>query len=756
MPLLTDAFERVRRDLYARSGIWLPGVSVVNAAAEFDGSRKHQFRIALFDTPASQVKPADAGGSNSEAIGRVMAGLDEATSSVTHAWIDAEFVGGLLGRDDAMKKLVKDWEMPSISDLTLLFREVVAGDQADVMTPGGQTGRTIHDPVWLLRSLVFWKSYYVSGDPKSPPQDLLVDLAGQLRRLETRKLVPSQTPQSGPAADVVERGITALYADRYQEAERLFEQAFKLGAHREVADIFTARYSIRWGESVRLRASALCREPEKESRAEEKGIGRYKPKSGLLNNPMLQVELLTWLQSLKPGHKPKEYRDLGLCLLPSVPEVAKDKLLLSTATSYGEPKNWPSAQAWWLTLELLRHYDPTKQGPDLLEQGTRFMDSVVSRFKDDEASTAFTELATLCGEPGPKAWCRQLLRKFTQATSSPWISLNLAWNLQDRTSAARDMQLWVDRAIELARKFQLSRADRLLFDFFTTLIKTYAQMNLGEVVDQKVVSDLLISDAVKANPDLRLPATLLAIDITLRSEKLDREHLQDLVENGLKEWPRDPEFLARAAKAGLRIGNLKLVERVVDLVHVRASETSDSLKRAEFLFVASYAGLVTNHKEAVRMAVEFIRSKQVGLQQVVAMLLYTHKESKQRGFAQRRIDELWRTVDRQFWSVRLHNGDERVWYEMLLGYFKGAVSKADIFDPLRDDNAFQASELATLGFTRQEMLTEAYFYDALRRKVDNELDEARDSLKRVVKSGIKNYIEYALTEQLLRNDRISP
>lgn len=751
---LMDAFERHRREMYARTGVWLPDMSVTNA--EFDGSQKHQFSIALFDTPVFQLKPVDAGGSNSEAIERVIAGLDAVTPPAIHAWIDAEFVGGLLGRDESMKKIVKDWTMPSITDLTLLLREVMKADQTDVTTQDDQVGRTIHDPIWLLRSLVFWKSFYESGDPQNPPKDLLADLAGQLRRLEARKLVPSETTRRGPALAVVERGITALYADRYREAERLFEQALKLGTHREVADIFTARYSSRWGESVRLRANAFCREPKKQNREEEKSISRYRPKSGLLNKPMLQVELRPWLERQKLERDPKEYRNLFLCLLSSVPEIAKQELLLSTATGYGDPKDWPQAQAWWLTLELLRHYDPTKQGPDLLEQGTRFMDSVVRRFKDDEASTAFTELATLCGEPGPKAWCRQLLRKFTQATSSPWISLDLAWILQDRTSATRDMQLWVDRAIELARKFQLPRADRLNFDFFTTLLKTYAQMNLGEVVDQKVVSDLLISDAVKTNPDLRLPATLLDIDITLRSEKLDQEHLQNLVENGLKEWPTNPEFLDRAARAGLRIGHLKLVEQVVDLVHDRASETSDSLKRAEFLFVASYAGLVTNHKEAVRMAVEFIRSRQVGLQQTVAMLLYTHNESKQRGFAQRRIDELWRTVDRQFWKVRLHNGDERVWYEMLLGYFKGAVSEADIFGPLRDDNAFQASELAGLGFTRQEVLTEAYFYDALRRKVDNELDGARDSLKRVVKSGSKNYIEYALAEQLLRNDEISP
>lgn len=755
VPALIYAFERHRREMYARTGVWLPDGSVTNA--EFDGSREHQFSIALFDTPVSQLKPMDAGGSNSEAIERMIASLDAATPPAIHAWIDAEFVGGLLGRDKSMKKLVKDWTMPSITDLTLLLREVVKGDQTDVTTQDGQVGRTIRDPVWLLRSLVFWKIFYESGDPNNQPKDLLADLAGRLRRLEATKLVTSETPQRGYSVDALERGITALYADQYREAERLFEQALKLGTHREVADIFTTRYSARWGEGVRLRAHSLCQEPKQDNRDKQERVDHYKPKDGLFNNPMLQVELLAWLKGQKVKRGQKEYRSLSLCLLSSVPETDKDELLLNTATRYGEPQDWPLPQAWWFTLELLRHYDPTKQASGLLEQGTRFMDSVVRRFKDDDASAAFDELSTLCGEPGLKAWCRQLLRNFAQVTHSPWITLKLAWTLKNETAHARDMQIWVDRAIELAGKYQLPRAEQLRFDFFTTLFKTYSQMNLGEAVDQKVVFGLSQSDAVKTNPDLESLAVILAIEFSLQSDRLDQDRLRDFVTKGLQKWPTDGEFLSLAATTGLRIGDSNLVEQVVNRAyHQAVSGTLSHDERPQFLFIVSYAGLVTNHKEAIGTAVKFIRSNSVRYQPLVAMLLHLRTESRQRDLAHRRLNELWRTVDPQSWNTRLRNGDDRVWHEMLLGYFNGVVSETDIFGPLYDDNAFQASKFAGLGFTRVQALTEANFYDALRRKIDGNTEGARESLMRVINSGSKRYIEYALAEQLLHNDRITP
>jgi len=756
LPALTDAFERHRRQVYARSGVWLPDASFVNATAELAGPRRHQFRIALLDAPTSEVKPEDAGGSDSAAIARVMTGLDVATSPAMRAWIDAEFVGGLLGRDDALKNLVKNWTVPSVTDLTLLLREVVAGGEADATTPDGQVRRTIRDPAWLLTSLVFWKSYYENGDPKNPPKDLLMDLAGHLRRLGARKAAAPKTPLPDGATAVLERGITALYAGRYKEAEQLFGQALKMGSHREVADIFSARYSARWGETVRLRANALCEEQKNAGRDEPKTVERYKPKDGLLNNPMLQVELQSWLDGHNVRRDPKEFRNLGLCLLSSMPEtmpMAKDELLLSTATRYGEPKDWPQAQAWWFALELLRRYDPIRHAPDLLKQGTRFMDSVAGRFKDDEATTAFSELSTLCDEPGPKAWCWQLLPKFAQATRSPWVALNLTFALIDRPADAGNVQQWLARATELARKHALPSTEQKRFDFFVTLAKTKRLMDLGEDIDQKVLLELDQGAAAKANKDLKLRAVLLAIDASLRSDRQDRARLLNLVKQGQQEWPDDVEILADAAIAGLQVGDPELVKQAVDKAYLSATDAALSPgERAACLFITSYAGLVTNHKDAIAAAVQFIRSERVRYAPLIAMLLHTRTDPKQRDLAKRRLEELWRGVDVRSWDARLRGGDERVWHEMLLGYFKGAVSEADIFGPLRDESTFQASKLAGLGFTRLLGLTEANFYDALRRKVNKDDAGAQESLKRVVKSGSKQYIEYSLAMQLLRND----
>jgi lipoprotein NlpI len=124
--------------------------------------------------------------------------------------------------------------------------------------------------------------------------------------------------------------------------------------------------------------------------------------------------------------------------------------------------------------------------------------------------------------------------------------------------------------------------------------------------------------------------------------------------------------------------------------------------------------------------------------------------------AQRLLQDRWARVDRTTWDKRLQEGDRQAWYEMLLGYFTGTVQKADIFDPLRDNDTFAASKLAKLQTTRQRLLTEAYFYDAVRLMAAGDNAGATASLQQVKDNGTRLYVEYDMAVHLLRKGVTRP
>jgi hypothetical protein len=112
--------------------------------------------------------------------------------------------------------------------------------------------------------------------------------------------------------------------------------------------------------------------------------------------------------------------------------------------------------------------------------------------------------------------------------------------------------------------------------------------------------------------------------------------------------------------------------------------------------------------------------------------------------------ELWNRIDSASWPARLHGGDLAAWYEMLLGYMLDSVPHDAIFGPLADDSAFGRTGLGRLGFSRLDAQNEAQFYDALKRATKGDAAGANASMRRVVESDHRRYVEYAMARELLR------
>jgi hypothetical protein len=130
--------------------------------------------------------------------------------------------------------------------------------------------------------------------------------------------------------------------------------------------------------------------------------------------------------------------------------------------------------------------------------------------------------------------------------------------------------------------------------------------------------------------------------------------------------------------------------------------------------------------------------------------------------AQGVLEERWEKADSAHWKERLRGGDETAWREMLLGlYFssnkpntdKVATAKVtvhDIFDPLKDDQAFARSDLSFLPMTREDMLCEASFYAALLAQANNDMSSRNAYLQQAVNTHVRYYMEYGLARFMLQ------
>jgi hypothetical protein len=127
--------------------------------------------------------------------------------------------------------------------------------------------------------------------------------------------------------------------------------------------------------------------------------------------------------------------------------------------------------------------------------------------------------------------------------------------------------------------------------------------------------------------------------------------------------------------------------------------------------------------------------------------------------AQEQADELlarrWAEIepDRGNWSARIRAGDVSAWRELLIGYYRQQVPAADVFGPLESDAAFAASDLRFLPMPRQALLTEAYFYDAMLARSNNDTGRMTQRLERIMEGGYSLYIEYKLAWFLLQRIR---
>jgi hypothetical protein len=114
------------------------------------------------------------------------------------------------------------------------------------------------------------------------------------------------------------------------------------------------------------------------------------------------------------------------------------------------------------------------------------------------------------------------------------------------------------------------------------------------------------------------------------------------------------------------------------------------------------------------------------------------------------ISRRWAEIDRTKWPRRIQRGDPKVWREMLMGYYAGALTRADIFGPLASDSAFQRSAWPQMGYPLQGMRCEAHFYEGLLYAVSGpsatRTQRALASFEKSIATNHRLYYEYYLAQ----------
>ncbi len=250
---------------------------------------------------------------------------------------------------------------------------------------------------------------------------------------------------------------------------------------------------------------------------------------------------------------------------------------------------------------------------------------------------------------------------------------------------------------------------------------------------------------------MKASGLVLGIRLLLDGPNPDQATAATFMDMGLKSSPGDPAFLSTAIFYGLRLGNVAAVERAVRDAYAKASTEKDPENRARLLLISAVGGLIAGHDrtQSELAARQFIRTGH-RFAPLVSMLLSAGTRGVAQDDANRLLEERWARIDSATWDARLRGGDGDAWYEMLVGYFLGKVPAGDIFDVLRDDSVFASSKLEGLQVTRKRLLTEAYFYDAVRRMAAGDQAGQVTSLQQVVDLGLKGYVEYEIAVHLLR------
>lgn len=719
-PPLREAIEDLTDDMYRRFGVELPGGQVRESSWLPNKLGAWEFSLVMLDQPNTDKDAEPIDTERDRAVNRFIDALAFRSQAFRTYWVDSEFVEwqlSLLDQD------LRDWlrSRYSLTDLKILLRHVVYTPDGEHIPASAQN--SIRHLPWLLGSLVFWTQVEDRLDA--------VSLSKRLRDTQQARIEDSRAdPVTQRKAREIRSGLENLKKSRLEEARKDFAAA--IGRDRATAiEDFLAFYPTLLPSRLSASIEKKCRDPQ---------------------SAKLSREERTYLEDRLAGSPTagKSEHPLGrkLCLFYSYKAeerpTRRTALLGDLLTEFKAQDPLDAAPAAAFVRAVLASPDPVQDRPETRVQAVELLKRAIVALDDNKGFDVFYEIRQICEDPpGPNNWCWQALREIADLKPDGAIPLELASALSDR-QRREDLEL----AIKLAergerntrRDASLSAADSKWQLDFARFSRAAALCNLAWLGDdtlaecERTLRDLIESEAVGSSAHDYLLRILIA-----------KERLQEaraVIEQALERWPDDSEFYMRKLLVNLVAQDREAVSAVANEVMNKASDSSGAL------FVASSARILVGHPEAEHTARRFLAMDHpyVGF---VTMMLYSFMSGATQTEANLLLQARWDRIDRASWKQRLAGGDERVWQEMLIGYYQEQVPRSEIFDALQDASAFSASDFRHLPYAREALQCEAYFYDAMLAKARGDQQRMMESLHRTVETGYGSYYEYSMAKFLL-------
>jgi len=666
----------------------------------------------------------------------------------------------------------------SLTDQKLLMRGVVSGA---VLNAAGSNQIppefTLRHADWLMRSLVFWSH---TADPHDAAQ--MVD---SLRQTQRARLAPASADTDNQSvARIMANGVHALETNHIAAADTAFSQAVALNRSAAIQS-FLFLYPQSTKSLEIANAAQLCNAttPPYLNSAAFKGLAQ-------------RTELGDALVQHDDGQTSDQTRRLGLCLLSTyatgahLQHVALQSTLLKR---HGNPDDWTPLEARWLAESILSDYNPYTDGTGLRDSAAQLLKSAVLRLPPNESRRAFRFVAgdvdqfDLNGmdEPGPKNWRRDLLKELAFARPIPANMQDLVEQLLQSDHEA-DLKQVLEITDNLAA-IEKSQPDRNQQTSDMVNFRYYRAIALERL------SDLSVATPRPGLADHHAEVEEILTDLN-RYERVrslhaefssDQGHYREAIEEGNKIFESAPVAADNDAglyqtmvMAELLAGDPKAAEQTATQAEQRVADPKlDADAKSDMLFAAALGEIATHSPNMEDTGRAFLTTSHAYVP-YIAMMLYSgmassrNPQDSRQGSAQRReeaekeaqgvLEEKWEKADSAHWKERLRGGDETAWREMLLGlYFTSnkantdkvatvKVTVHDIFDPLKDDKAFGASDLSFLPMTRQDMLCEASFYAALLAQANNDMSSRNAYLQQAVNTNVRYYMEYGLARFMLQ------
>jgi hypothetical protein len=446
---------------------------------------------------------------------------------------------------------------------------------------------------------------------------------------------------------------------------------------------------------------------------------------------------------------------LRLCLLASYPDSyagMRSTLSADIVRLSGAPNAWPAEESAWFGEKLLASFNPLEQNKGIAKTGFAHIQNALLGLPKEAAMRLLDEVIKICTKDGPNQWCWELMPVLADARKDAPTAVSIAYVLAERGPRDAEQAL---RLVDVAksRLGMLPAKERDLWGDFADLSQAQAYIELhktGSVGTDKVQLAEALLERLQGSAALRGNST---VDLALLRERQNRSaEAIAIVDAAIKQWPDNAELYGVRLKLALSEGDKEGVFRIAAIANERLVSGSDWRITGEnegFAFVAALGLLMSEGQGWERAAREFLGTKHPNTP-YVAMMLYSQMAGKGAQEARQIIERRWTDADPETWIARLREGDVTAFREKLIGYYLKRIPRHEVFSDLEDQRRFAGSDLRHLSMSRQEMLCEAYFYDALLALAERDLMRARGSLKLALNTNQVHFWEHTMAKYLLQ------